>query len=309
MRLPFGTRRRTTAAQRLTLIYLLMPLLGIALISGCRKQVAVPPITAQATGTYHPGKFVWADLITSDVESAKKFYGPLFGWEFEGDHGTTAPFTLIKQGGTPIGGIVYREGKDPSQREARWLSYISVPDVDAAASTAQQNGGEVYIAPFDLPQRGRVAVVLDPQKVPLGLLKASGGDPADEKVTRFRWMWRELWTTDTASAMLFYGKLAGYTTESARASVQREPYTVLMSEGRGRAGMGQITQEGREPIWLPYVNVDDPYATAAKTVTLGGAVLIAPDSTIRNGTVGIIADPTGGILAIQKWTSQDTLSK
>jgi predicted enzyme related to lactoylglutathione lyase len=109
--------------------------------------------------------------------------------------------------------------------------------------------------------------------------------------------------------MLFYGKLAGYTTESATVSIRREPYTVLMSDGRAQAGMAQFTQEGIEPIWLPYVNVDDPNAIAARTLTLGGAVLIAPDSTNRNGTVAVIADPMGGILAIQKWTSKDTLSK
>ena len=309
MRVPLSNRRRAAAARWLTMPFLLMPLLGILLISGCRKQVAVPPITAQATGTYHTGKFVWADLITSDVEVAKEFYGSLFGWEFEGDPGGTTPFTLIKQGGTPIGGIVYHEGINTEQREARWLSYISVPDVDKAAATAQNNGGEVFVAPFDLPQRGRVAVVLDPQKVPLGLLKASGGDPADENASRFRWMWHELWTTDTVGAILFYGKLAGYTAERATVSIQREPYTVLMSDGRAQAGMGQFTQEGIEPIWLPYVNVDDPNAIAAKTLTLGGAVLIAPDSTNRNVTVAVIADPMGGILAVQKWTSQDTLSK
>ena len=309
MHIPPARRGHPPTAQRLTLPALLVPLLVFALVSGCRRQVAVPPVTAEPTGTYHPGKFIWVDLVTSDVESAREFYGKLLGWQFEGEEGKTTPFTLIRQGETPIGGIVYRESPGSSHPEARWLSYISVPDVDKAAETATENGGEVFVAPFDLSERGRVAVILDPQKVPVGLLKARGGDPADEEVTPYRWMWRELWTTDTASAIGFYGKLAGYTRENATLSLQRDPYTVLMSGGRARAGMGQIARAEVEPIWLPYVNVDDPQAIAARTVTLGGAVLIAPDSTIRNGTVGVIADPTGGILAIQKWTSTETLGK
>jgi predicted enzyme related to lactoylglutathione lyase len=306
---PSDTRGRALAAEKSRALLLLAALLLITLIPGCRKPVTVPPITAHPTGTYHAGKIVWADLITSDVESAKEFYGKLFGWQFEGEPGKTAPFTLITQGGEPIGGIVYREEGDASKHEARWLSYISVPDVDAAAAAAKQLGGQVYVAPFDLPQRGRVAVLLDPQKVPIGLLRASGGDPPDEKVTPFRWMWRELWTTDTANALVFYGKLAGYTQESASLSLQSDPYTVLMGDGRARAGMGQLPREGMEPMWLPYINVDDPQAIAAKTLTLGGAVLIAPDSAIRGGSVGLIADPTGGMLAIQRWTAEDTLSK
>jgi predicted enzyme related to lactoylglutathione lyase len=78
---------------------------------------------------------------------------------------------------------------------------------------------------------------------------------------------------------------------------------MLTSNGTPRAGMGQLATKGREPVWLPYVNVEDPRAIAAKTLTLGGTVLIAPDSARRNGTVAVIADPTGGILAVQQWNS------
>ena len=30
----------------------------------------------------HPGMPVWQTLITRDLDQAKEFYGPLFGWEF-----------------------------------------------------------------------------------------------------------------------------------------------------------------------------------------------------------------------------------
>jgi len=280
-----------------------------ALISGCQKPVVVPPITSTPTGKQLTGKFVWMDLVTGDVKAARDFYGKLFGWQFDGEEGKATPFTLVKQGGTPIAGIVYYEKIDPAQQQARWLGYVSVADVDRASDIVRQSGGEVFVEPRDLPQRGRIAVVLDPQKVPFGLLKATGGDPLDENVTPFRWMWHELWTTDTTGATVFYQKLLGYGKESMVLSVQRGTYTILKSGGTPQAGMAQIIQDGVKPIWLPYVNVDDPAAIAAKTLTLGGKVLIAPDSSIRNGTVAIIADPTGGIVAIQKWTPQDKLSK
>ena len=280
-----------------------------ALLGGCQKHIEVPPITAQPTGVYHPGMIVWADLVTPDVQKAKTFYGHLFGWEFQGEEGKDAPFTLITQGGVPIGGIVYSGKMDPTRTEARWLSYISVGDVDAGAEAARLAGGKVFVEPFDLPQRGRLAVILDPQGVPVGLLKASHGDPPYERVTPFRWMWHELWTSDTASAASFYAKIVGYTKATASLSLQQGSYTVFMSDGRAQAGMGQLPRKDMEALWLPYINVEDPQGIAAKVLTLGGAVVIAPDSARRQGTVAIIADPTGAMLAIQKWTAQDSLSK
>jgi len=280
-----------------------------ALVSGCQKPVVVPPITPTPTGKQLTGKFVWMDLVTGDVKAARDFYGKLFGWQFEGEESKSTPFTLVKQGGTPIAGIVYYEKMDPAQQQARWLSYLSVPDVDRASDIVRQSGGEIFVEPRDLPQRGRIAVVLDPQKVPFGLLKATGGDPTEEKVTPFRWMWHELWTTDTTGAFLFYQKIFGYIKESMVLSVQRGTYTILKTGDTPQAGMAQIIQEGVKPIWLPYVNVEDPAAIAVRTLTLGGKVLIAPSDSIRNGTVAIVADPTGGIVAIQKWTPQDKLGK
>jgi hypothetical protein len=52
---------------------------------------------------------------------------------------------------------------------------------------------------------------------------------------------------------------------------------------------------------LAYVRVADPAATAARAAQLGGRVLIAPRSDLRNGTLALIADPTGAVLALQKW--------
>lgn len=31
------------------------------------------------------GKFSWFELMTTDLEKAKKFYGEVIGWEFEED--------------------------------------------------------------------------------------------------------------------------------------------------------------------------------------------------------------------------------
>jgi predicted enzyme related to lactoylglutathione lyase len=47
--------------------------------------------------------------------------------------------------------------------------------------------------------------------------------------------------------------------------------------------------------------VDDPAAVSARVTALGGRVILPPSPGIRNGTVAIVADPTGGAVALQKW--------
>jgi hypothetical protein len=42
----------------------------------------LPPLNDPPTGTRLPGKFVWVDLLTPDVERAGAFCGKLFGWTF-----------------------------------------------------------------------------------------------------------------------------------------------------------------------------------------------------------------------------------
>jgi predicted enzyme related to lactoylglutathione lyase len=40
---------------------------------------------------------------------------------------------------------------------------------------------------------------------------------------------------------------------------------------------------------------------SARVTALGGRVILPAIPEIRNGTVAIVADPTGGAVALQKW--------
>ena len=65
--------------------------------------------------------------------------------------------------------------------------------------------------------------------------------------------------------------------------------------------MLRIPWDNVRPNWLPYVKVADPAAVVKKAEALGGEVIVSPSANIRNGSVGLIADPTGGVVAVQKW--------
>lgn len=279
--------------KRLSLLFLLM------YFAACTStQLVVPPVTTTPTNDFKVGKFVWYDLLTNDVLAVKAFYGGLFGWEFEGEKRIDAAYTVIKKDGTPIGGIVFREEKEVEH--SQWLSYLSVTDVDQAVDMIKAQNGIVYREAFELPDRGRVAVVADPQGAPIVFIKSQGGDPADRGPITNNWLWTELFASDVKEAADFYSELVGYDVEEFDTGL-KIPYYVFKKNDARRGGLLKLPWEGVKPNWLPYVLVDDPGKIANKVQSLGGQVLIAPNKDIRQGSVALIQDPAGAVLAIQKW--------
>ena len=100
--------------------------------------------------------------IKPDVESAKKFYTQLFGWETEDMPTENMSYTITKIGDAGVGGIMplppESEGVPP-----HWGVYITVDDVDATASKAEELGGRIHVPPTDIPNVGRFCVIQDPQ--------------------------------------------------------------------------------------------------------------------------------------------------
>jgi uncharacterized protein len=109
------------------------------------------------------GVFSWCELMTTDVEAAKKFYTQLLGWTTEevspmpGMH-----YTMIKAGGTEIGGMMSIPPQNPGMPPC-WGTYITVDDVDATARRAEQLGAKTLMPPTDIPTVGRFYVFQDPQ--------------------------------------------------------------------------------------------------------------------------------------------------
>jgi len=259
------------------------------------------PVTSPPTGEFHGGKFVWRDLITHDVPAARRFYGDLFGWTFDGAEGQ-ASYTVIKHQGRPIGGIAYSNRNVDGRRVTQWVGMLSVDDVDRSVAVLRQAGGSVYFGPSTVPDRGRLAVVADPQGALLALVRASGGDPPDGEPSAGDWLWTELWSKDPAAAAPFYKSLAGY--EQRSVPLPRDSsrvYTVFARDGKPRAGLIQHPFPDRRTSWLSYVRVDDVAGVAAKARSLGAQFALEPRPDVRDGSVAVIVDPTGAAFTIQKW--------
>jgi hypothetical protein len=285
---------------RIRQVLLLAAISILVILGSCTQQkLILPPITSTPTEIYHPGKFVWYDLLTDKVPEVKKFYSELFGWEYEGEDQENAPYTLIKYKGRAIGGIIYSDLKK-EVNESQWISYLSVLDVDRAFEFTGTKGGQQYRKPWDLVDRGRVAVVSDPQGALFVLVRSSGGDPADAQPGFNEWLWTELLTNDPQAAVAFYDELVGFEHETTEIT-ENHKYYVLKKDTRPRAGVVKNPWETVTPNWLPYIRVEDPAILVERVASLGGKVILAPSEDIRNGSVALIADPSGAAVALQRW--------
>ena len=246
------------------------------------------------------GQFVWHDLVTDNPAASFTFYGALFGWTFEPGDGVDPGYTIIRQDGAPIGGVVTRRPTaEPS--DAQWLSYVTVPDVDQAVEAFRRAGGQVFRGPLSPRKDLRVAAVADPQGAPLGLasrgLPGAGTGPTPPGL--HRWLWMEYVATDAASALDFYGQAVGFRHEISEA---RDNFTYyLLTTDRPQAGLFRSPWKRETSAWLPYVRVADPGAMAARALELGGRIALQPAPGIRNGSLAIVLDPFGAPLALQRY--------
>ncbi len=103
------------------------------------------------------GAISWLELRTKDVAKAKTFYTEVIGWETEEMPMPDGVYTVLKAGGEPIGGITTHGAGD----EGVWAGYITVDNVDDRVAKAEAAGGNIVMAPMDIPGVGRTAVVID----------------------------------------------------------------------------------------------------------------------------------------------------
>ena len=87
-------------------------------------------------------------------------------------------FSLITLEGRPVGGMVRVDRAEGDSSRTQWIASLSVTDVDAAAALLESRGGTIFAGPVDVPRRGRVAVVADPQGGIFALVRTPEGDPS-----------------------------------------------------------------------------------------------------------------------------------
>ena len=242
------------------------------------------------------GKFVWHDLMTTDVEASKRFYGELFGWRiWKGEHGD---YLHISAGSVDIGGIVPpdpQRGKMPSH----WNGYLAAEKIDDVMGRVAQAGGKVLAPVMDIPRVGKFAVVADPRGATFSPFQSNEWQPESDKMPGYgEFCWDELLTDDPVAAVAFYEKVFGL----GHAAMDMGPmgtYHLLKRGEKNAAGVMKMPPNApHPPMWLPYVSVESADDAAARAAKLGGAVLAPPMDIPDVGRFAVLGDNTQAAIAI-----------
>jgi predicted enzyme related to lactoylglutathione lyase len=272
-------------------------------------EIDLPSVAEQPGGDRMPGKIVWRDLLTHDLEGSKQFYGTLFGWEFESigreaGFGSDSVYTLIRHNGKLIGGMIDTVAMNGRDDISQWIVAMSVADIDAAVARFAAAGSEIVTSPTDLQRRGRLAVVRDPEGALLALLQTRDGDPADSEPEIDGFLWDELWTTDIDKATELYGSVAGLQADEwdvDQDQTSNITYRLLKSGEKPRVGIMPNPLEGLSPVWVSYLRVNSPADVAAKVDVLGGRIIVEAQARQLGGEVAFVAGPSGAGIALQTW--------
>jgi predicted enzyme related to lactoylglutathione lyase len=119
------------------------------------------------------GVFSFNELITTDLDSAKKFYGELLGWSFKETktiHGNR--YLVALKDGSIVAGMMLKEGNVDDEVLPCWDPYITVDDVEISAKIVEKMGGKILLPPTDIPGTGRFVVIMDPQGVAMNLISS-----------------------------------------------------------------------------------------------------------------------------------------
>ncbi len=198
---------------------------------------------------------------------------------------------------------ICRKARTGGRRE---LTYIAARDVDVATKVAVERGAKVLFEPHTFPDRGREAVIADPQGAVFAVLASSTGDPPDVLAAPGEWIWSSLITSDPKADATFYQALFNYEVFELPADPGAQ-HLMLATENYSRASANSLPPgPDVHPHWLNYLRVEDAVKAAAKVVALGGRVLLAPRVDRHGGMVAIVADPLGAPFGLLEWKDTDS---
>ncbi len=273
---------------------------------------------------YPPGVPCWIDTAQPDTEAAADFYRGLFGWEFEDRMPPGGPghYYMARYQGRDVAAV--GSLPDDAPPTPAWNTYIAVASADEIAARVTAAGGTVLAGPFDVYDSGRMAMCADPAGARFSLWQAGTHHGAQLVNAPNTWNWSNLATPEGEGATVFYGAVFGW--EAATVSFGEMEGVMWRLPGYGdflerlEPGIRQRQADASAPAgfadcvawmgptaggddasqWSVTFAVDDTDAMAARTVELGGDVVVPPFDAgpVR---VATLRDPQGAVFSVNRY--------
>jgi hypothetical protein len=247
-----------------------------------------------------PGVPGWIDLGSPDLDATRAFYTELFGWTAHTGGPEFGGYTVFNLGDEPVAGAgpLFTEGQPTV-----WNTYVITEDADDVAAKVETNGGKVLMAPGDVGENGRMAVFMDAGGAVFSVWQRGTMPGATVFNVPGALSWNELLTRDADGAKSFYEGVFGWGHDDSQND--GVTYTAWMLNDAPIGGMMQMDSDAfpaeLPAHWMVYFAVEDPDATAAKAVELGGSVAVPP-TDIPQGRFAVLNDQHGAAFSVIKMT-------
>lgn len=247
------------------------------------------------------GTFMWNELMSTDIEKAKKFYSAVLGWEYNGmPMGDMGTYWLIRAGQEMAGGAAQIDPKMHGPMPSHWMPYVAVKDVNACAKKVEK---DLLYPPMDVPDVGRMTAFKDPTGAVLSIMTPSNGvksgKPQGTPRGHGTFMWNELTTTDIKAAEKYLTGLLGWKCVEMEGS--HGTYKLFQVEGESVGGvMLKDKDDPSPPHWTGYIAVKDIEAVNKSVPKNGGKVLLPPTDVPGIGKFIVAQDPTGAVVALMQ---------
>lgn len=253
------------------------------------------------------GRFGWYDLMTTDPVAAESFYTKVVGYKTQAWDGGGKPYTMWLAGEAPIGGVcdLPAQAKEMGA-PPHWLGYVYVDDIETSTTKVTTLGGQIYLAPTEIPTVGRFSVIADPTGAVLALFQAAGEPMAPRSgEAPGEFSWHELTTTEPEKAFTFYQQLFGWQkTDAMDMGPEMGVYQMYGIGGKTLGGYMKTPPTWQGPsAWLYYANVAKLSTSVEQIKVNGGKIVHGPQQVPGGDWIVVGMDPQGAVFALYSKTA------
>ena len=149
------------------------------------------------------GTPTWIDLMTPDIDAARKFYHAVFGWEYDIGDPEFGGYTTARLGKRTTAGLMGNQPGAPPMPSA-WSLYFATENIEADVARAVKLGAKVLYPPMVVGEFGSMATCEDPTGAAFSFWQAGqhvGSQVTDEPGST---TWYELYAPNAKQARDFY---------------------------------------------------------------------------------------------------------
>jgi len=244
------------------------------------------------------GRILWYELLTTDMKAAEKFYTAVVPWTVVPFEGSPQPYDMwMREGGVPVGGcMTIPEGM---HFPPHWGMYVGVDNLEEETAAIERAGGSALSPVIEVPEVGRMRTMKDPQGAGVSVYEPGSTPLPEHQAELGDVAWHELYTTDAAAAVKFYGGLFGWRETNAMDMGPMGKYHIFARTW----DLGGIMNKPKEmaqvpPHWGLYFRVPDVQQGAERVKANGGQILNGPMEVPGGSWIVNCMDPQGAAFSL-----------